>query len=112
MTCSDTTDVQEAIILVDYDDGSFEVTCEFAVGSRARGCFLELIGLNETYSKHILRESDYARHSAHLMLPLEGLAFFVYDWEEDGSIGNVSVTIRNDTGKCGKVALFMHSMQC
>lgn len=80
--------------MVDYEDGSFEVTCEFAVGSRARGCFLVLSGDFGNYSMRILRDNRMARHQHHVMPLLGNLVYSVYDWEEDDSIGTVSVPVQ------------------
>ena len=89
----DTTDVQGAVILVDFDSNSFEVICRFAEGSRARGCFLELSGRNWTLSEHIPRDGAYARRKFYLTQPLES---FAYDWEEDGSIGKVPMLVKSE----------------
>ena len=97
LVCLDTTDVQEATIMLNHEDGSFEVRCVFAVGSRAMGCFLMLSGTFGSYSKHIPREMEYHRHS--LMQPLKSLNYSVYDWEEDGSVGNVSVVVQCISGE-------------
>ena len=86
----DTTDVQEATVMVNHENSSIDVMCVFAVGSRAMGCYLELIGEFGNYSVYIPRENDSAIHQDKLMQHPGRSTYSIYDWEEDGSIGNVS----------------------
>ncbi len=65
--------------------------CGFVVGSRAMGCFLELTGTFGNYSELIPRHNENARHHATLG---ELITYSIYDWEEDGSIGNISVPVQ------------------
>lgn len=89
---SDTTDVQRAIVRLDHSHRVFEVSCIFLVGSKAKGCFFALNGTSENVSAHILRNDSFLHHVAH-PLELED-SFSVFDWEEDGSIGDVAVPVQ------------------
>ncbi len=77
-----------------YENDLFEVTCGFAVGSRTMGCFLDLSSEFQNYSVFIPRDNGTARLQSHVMPLLEELNYCVYDWEEDGSIGNIPVPLQ------------------
>ena len=85
--------MQEATIVFDYDDGVFEVTCNFAVGSQANGCYVELNGTLITFSRFLPRVNRTARAQHHFVSPLGELTYSVFDWEKDGSIGTVPVVV-------------------
>lgn len=94
-----TTDVQDSYLLVNYDQYSLEVFCLFHASSRAQGCVFELNGTFGYHYLNLTRVKDMARYIHRETGPLGKFTYSVYDWEEDGSVGGVSVLvgIRNVT---------------
>lgn len=90
---SDTTDVQEALLRIDYTQQAFELVCSFFNGSRARGCYLVLNGTFGSYSKQVARENRSARHNHFVEGYLGELSYSVFDWEEDGTVGDIAIPV-------------------
>ena len=84
--------MQSAILLVDYLKKLVDVICRFSVGSRALGCYLMLNGKSGNTSFYVTRISGSVRQIK--SVSLERASYAVYDWEEDGSIGSVSVPVK------------------
>ena len=77
---------------------SVTVQCNFISGSQCRGCYVILILNNSTYSYFIERASGSSSAEEEIVSiedfvnPLS-LIILVFDWEEDGSIGNISINV-------------------
>ena len=91
--CSVTTDVQRSIINV--TSLSVTVECYFFNGSSSLGCYVEFSGANfSTIAKNITRSTG--RQEVAIPGGIDtcvDLRFAVFDWESDGSIGNVPVPV-------------------
>lgn len=87
----DTTDVQESSLQVDYVHNLVEANCIFILGSRARGCVLVLDGTRDNDVIRIARGDRSPKQ--YDSERLGDITFSLYDWEEDGSVGNVSVPV-------------------
>ena len=85
---TDTTDVQDAHLIVDRGRNSLEVNCSFMANSSALGCVFELNG-ELTYIS-----IEEARYCFSAQGPLGNFTFSVYDWEHDGSVGRQPVPVR------------------
>ena len=84
---TDTTDVQDAHLIVDRSRNSMEVNCSFMASSSALGCVFELNG-EFTYIS-----IEEARYRFSVEGSLDDLIFSVYDWEHDGSMGRQPVPV-------------------
>lgn len=79
---------------MDPVQGEFELTCTFLVGSIARGCFLFLSGTFGNYSMPVERNGTTAVHRNRVDGPLGAFSYSVFDWEEDGTVANISVPMQ------------------
>lgn len=93
----DITDVQESSLQlqVDYDRNFVGINCRLIPGSRAMGCVLVLDGTLDSDEIRIARGDDILKE--YDPERLGKVTFFLYDWEEDGSVGNVSVPVNVTT---------------
>ena len=98
-----TTDVHTPIATVTAH--SVSIQCSFILGSQSSGCFVVITSNNSTYSRYVARTpgSDVAEEKIMISEdPLNWMDLFVlvFDWEEDGSIGNLSlpVSIQREEG--------------
>ncbi len=91
----DTTDVQNSVFLVDYQSQLLEIDCVFLVGTKAQGCHVVLNGSFGERVVQVPRDGATLRGVLQVNIdkPLEELNYFVFDWEEDGSIGTVPVPV-------------------
>ena len=92
---ADTTDVQYA--QVEYDSETVVVTCNFAEGSQALGCHVQLNFSNNPQVLNISREDEslIAQQDIKTQLPPHcyQLRFYVYDWEADGTVGTLLIPV-------------------
>ena len=107
-----TTDVQNASVsLSDSDEEGVFITCHFAEGSLALGCHVEILtqpsidSINMSISKNDLESLEATSGVIKLAYPLTCYDICVYDWESDGTRGEVCIPVRVDQtgnrGDCG-----------
>ena len=94
-----TTDVQNASVFrSDSDEDSVIITCQFAEGSQALGCHVELriqSSLNVLFSQDIPIQSLEATSGIiTLAFPLSCYDICAFDWESDGTRGELCVPVR------------------
>ena len=106
--CVVTTDVQNASVSrSDSDEDSVIVTCRFTEGSQALGCHVELriqSSLNVMFSQDIPIQSLEATSGIiTLAYPLSCYDICAFDWESDGTIGQLCVPVRVEHTLSGAV---------
>ena len=96
---ADTTDVQSAE--VQYDNSqTVAVTCQFAEGSQALGCHVQLNFSNDFQTWNISREKESLTTCVVLEVKITCYPFdcnlsqlYIYDWEADGTVGTLPVLV-------------------
>lgn len=87
-----TTDVQAAVGVVTCN--SVIVWCAFVPESQNRGCSLQLT-INGSVTTHNVKRTNSSNYmEEEVVVSSHGITveeFLVFDWESDGSIGNVQV---------------------
>lgn len=90
-----TTDVQRSVVVL--TPISVMVQCTFIPGSQSKGCHVKLIGRDHSIRTHNIKRVD-GLLSVQEFLIGEGdetpETIQVFDWESDGSIGNLSVPVQ------------------
>lgn len=66
------------------------VECNFIPGSQSRGCHVKMYNFSMNITRNPEHNSGQMKFQVDEVLLAEIL---VFDWEEDGSIGNVSVPV-------------------
>ena len=105
--CVVTTDVQNASVSQsDSDEDSVIVTCRFAEGSQALGCHIELriqSSIDITMDISLPNQSLEATSGIiTLAYPLACYDICAFDWESDGTRGELCVPVRaSDSSDCG-----------
>ena len=93
---ADTTDVQSAEAQYDNNQ-TVAVTCHFAEGSQALGCHVQLNFSNDYQAVNISREGGLlTAHQfieTHLPAHCYQSQLYVYDWEDDGTVGTLPVPV-------------------
>lgn len=94
---TDTTDVQNA--QVKYDKQTVVVTCYFAEGSQALGCHVQLNFCNDRETLNISRSfgslvAQLEINKTQLPPQCYQLQLSVYDWEADGTVGTLPISVR------------------
>lgn len=107
-----TTDVQAPSATV--SSHSVTVQCNFIPGSQCRGCYAILILNDSTRSYYIERTSGSSSTEEEIVTieDLMNLIILVFDWEEDGSIGNVSINVNITRIEEGVLRCSNLGMQC
>ena len=93
-----TTDVQSASVSqTDSDEDGVIVTCHFAEGSQALGCHVEfqIQSSIDNISMNISK-NETASGVVKLAYPLPCYDICAFDWESDGTRGEVCVPVRVD----------------
>lgn len=112
-----TTDVQDSTAVV--TPNSVMIRCHFLLGSQSKGCHVRLIfGTSTLIVRNIKRRTG--SHSVEEKIIIAGgiqrqleLDFTVFDWEKDGSIGNLPTRV-NITMAYGQGRLYstVNSYHC
>ena len=78
---------------------SVVIICSFLSGSNSKGCYVRLIVSNDTKECYVVREDGLDSAEIKIMVPkLQEQEISVFDWEEDDSVGNLSIPIsKSDT---------------
>ncbi len=88
----DTTDVQDPQVLV--QEKLVVIFCQYLRGSRAKGCIIELSdSSNETQYELVYTSRDENKTEISTQLPAYCYDVYVYDWEEDGTMGERAVPV-------------------
>ena len=98
-----------SVSLSDSDEDSVTATCRFAEGSQALGCHVQFLmqssfkSINMNISKNESLET--ASGVITLAYPLACYDICAFDWESDGTRGEVCIPVRvdqtGDRGDCG-----------
>lgn len=89
-----TTDVQQSVAFL--APNSVTVQCTFIPGSQSKGCHAKIIGTNRSMQAYnIARVGGLHFIQEEFMIGEDDAEeILVFDWERDGSIGNLSVPVR------------------
>ena len=100
--CTDSTDVQRPVFAL-VDNTTLKVRCAFIERSRARGCVAELRLPSGTVAVNVTRQNISGHDIAVVNLTSSsaggggggggGEGLVVYDWEEDGSRGELAIPV-------------------
>ena len=69
-----------------------KVTCRFLSGSLCKGCYLQFVGQKLNHSIARMEGQDFAMEEFHADINTKTIVVLVYDLEEDGSIGSLSIS--------------------
>lgn len=87
-----TTDVEQSVAFL--TPNSVTIQCTFIPGSQSKGCHAKIIGSDRSMEAHNIKRVDgrlFVQEEFPITKPPE--AILVFDWESDGSIGNLSIPV-------------------
>ncbi len=87
-----TTDVQSGTVTVSHQN--LTVTCRFIVGSKSQGCYFQIAGQNDRFIVRRKEGQTTAMESFKISEHIVDMTGFVYDWEEDGTVGTLGIPVR------------------
>ncbi len=88
---ADTTDIQDPQVVV--HSKSVTVECRYVDGSVAQGCFVELSFPHGTLYALASASRNEGEKLISTMPPAHCYNISVYDWEEDGSMGDLPIPV-------------------
>ena len=112
-----TTDVQSASVLPSDSDKNVLASCQFAEGSPALGCHIQLrIQSSIQRNISILRQNESLEATSGIITLARPLACYdicAFDWESDSTTGELCVPVRRSAREdCGSGPTLTGMLQC